>query len=104
MINKIPEQPVVSEEPQRQYELTVRDLKTGEIIYQDTGYGGVMCFMEEIKSMKVVNNELEIEGNHQHMIWGHPFVSVYCMDHLGKYFDKFLPVVMEELKRKGIKL
>ena len=95
-INKIPSDPNVQVEPQHEYEVRVTDLKTGEIMYLDRSFAGVMCTMEEVKKIGV-----EVEGERQNVGWGNPYLQWYTFDQLGKWFKKEIPKVFAEAQRIG---
>lgn len=97
MINRIPSEPEIRQEPQRAYELTLKDTDTGEILYQATGYGGVLCFLEDLKEYG-----LEVEGNHQVAFWGNPMVQAHCMEMLKQESRELFPKLIDELKRRGL--
>lgn len=97
MINKISNDPVVQKIPQKKYEMTIKDLETNEIIYQNEGFAGLICFMEKVKHFGAM-----VEGDHQQVAWGNPVLQVYCFDQLEKWFKKEgLIRALEELKAQG---
>lgn len=95
-INKIPEDFYIAKEKQHRYQLSVTDIETGEVLYLNQGFAGIMATMESVKAFG-----LEVEGTHQTMAWGHPMLQMYCMDQLTKVMQKKLPEVVNELERLG---
>ncbi len=42
-----------------------------------------------------------IEGQHQGVYWGNPYVQFYCFDQLKQQFKRKLPEVFKECERLG---
>lgn len=83
--------------PQVKYQIRVMDLKTGEIMYQDDSFAGVICTVE-----KVTNFGAVMEGVHQVIAWGHPMVEFYAVDQLQTWFKKNGPAFLETLVKNGV--
>lgn len=96
-INKIPKIPQLKIEPQHKYEVMVRDLTTGEIIYLNESNAGVCCTMEKLDKLGAV-----IEGQHQNFGWGNPYLQWYTFDQLSTWFKTILPEVFKEAQRLGV--
>lgn len=97
MINEIPKDPQIEAEPQHRYEITVKDMETGKVIYQNIGHAGVATIMEHVKVFGP-----DVEGDHQHLAWGNPILQMYCYDQLNRWFkEEGFIRTMEELERRG---
>lgn len=102
-INKINNKTEVEKGPQRLYEVTVKDVKTREIMYQQTGFGGLLCTVEKIISFQ---NRI-VKGNHQNVGWGHPLLLYYSIQRLEEFVrgknDEIITAVRELVKCKDDK-
>ncbi len=101
MINKIWSKIKVEKgQPQRIYEITVKDLKTKEILYQYKGFGGLFCTIEKIISFKGGI----VEGHHQSAAWGHPLLMWYCLERLEEFVKGNMDKVINAMKDIGISI
>lgn len=66
-INKIKNEFLEYAGTPKRFTLIIKDEK-GEIIYQNTSYGGVLCTVEEIQQINY--EEFSMVGNQQHFVWG----------------------------------
>jgi len=83
--------------PQKNFQIRVMDKKTGEIMYQDESFAGVICTVEEVKSFGA-----EMEGTHQVIAWGHPMAQFYAVDQLKKWFLENGEVFIDTLIKNGV--
>ena len=60
------------------FEVTIKQGE--EIVYQEKAVAGVLCMVETIDN--VDENTLEVEGNCQKFMFGHPFYTLFAMDQL----------------------
>lgn len=95
-INKISQIPEIKIEPQHRYEVQIKDVETGEVVYLNESKAGIICTIEKITHLGI-----EIEGVHQNVAWGNPYVQWYCFDQLNMWFKKKMPQVMKEAQRLG---
>lgn len=86
--------------PQKWYQVTVRDVETGEVLYNEKSRGGVACTMEQI--FKVTGTE--IEGNHQLVGWGHIFTQLYGRDRINEFIQEKTPEIVEEMEKQGVQI
>lgn len=83
--------------PQKKYALTIRDIETDEILYQNEGFAGLLCFVEEIKKFSS-----EMEAVHQIAGFGHPMAQWYSLDQMNKWFKENQETFIETLLQNGI--
>lgn len=93
-INKIENiMKVETGKPQLKYEVTIKDLKTGEILYQNDSFAGMACTVEKVTGFGAV-----MEGQHQVVAWGHPMAEWYALDQMTQWFknnaDKFVDTLV----------
>ena len=85
------------------YTITVKE--GARVIYSSKSYAGVVSTVEQIKS---VNDELEVEGTTQRIIFGHPIVSVFAFDQLRLHMEdeirKVADVLLEKFKKHPSKM
>jgi hypothetical protein len=84
--------------PQKWYQVTVREVETGEILYNQKSRGGVACTMEQI--FKVTGTT--IEGNHQLIGWGHIFTQLYGRDRIDEFIKEKAPEIVAEMEKAGV--
>lgn len=95
-INKIKNKMVVEVGiPQKKYTLIIKEGE--EILYQNEGFAGLLCFVEEIKKFSS-----EIEANHQIAGFGHPMAQWYCLDQMTKWFKENQEEFIETCIQNGI--
>lgn len=82
---------------EREYELTIRDLKKDEVIYQETSHGGVLCSVEQVTQIE----KGDVEGVHQTVAWGNPMVQFYAADQVARWFKEVFPQMIKEFQRVG---
>ncbi len=83
-INKIKNDIIIKHGPQAIYEITIKEISTGDIKYQQKGFGGLFCTFEKILSFK----SGILEGQHQLVGWGHPMVQFYALERLQEFIRK----------------
>jgi len=59
------------------YEVTIKDAETGEIIYQNKSKGGIVCSVEKI--LKIDKVKSEIETQYQLLGWGKLPIIMHAM-------------------------
>lgn len=97
-INKIKNKMLIEKGlPQKKYAITVWDLTTKDIIYQNEGFAGLISFVEQVKSFGA-----EMEGQHQVMGWGHPMAVFYALDQANKWFAENREEFIETCIANGI--
>jgi len=93
-INKIPEDFFIAREKQHRYQVSVTDIETGEVIYLNQSYAGVMCSSEKIKSFGLV-----IEDHHQSFAWGPVMMQMHDFSMLDRTMRNKLPMLLDELEK-----
>lgn len=97
-INKIKNKLIVEKGiPQKKYALTIWDLETKDIIYQNDGFAGLVSFVEQIKSFGA-----EMEGTHQVAGFGHPMAVFYALDQANAWFTENRDEFIETCIANGI--
>lgn len=74
MVNKIPDGTFFQIGTQL-FQVTIVNKITGETIYSHESHGGSISTVEDFKILKETE---EIEGTHQHFMWGHPAMVVHA--------------------------
>lgn len=83
--------------PQKKYQIILKDLETGETLYQWDSFAGVACNVEEVTAFGQ-----EIEGNHQIIAWGHPMAQWYALDQLRKWFRENGEAFIDTVIKSGV--
>lgn len=82
---------------ERTYELTIKDLNTDQVIYQEISHGGLICSVEQVDAIKGG----EIDGVHQIVGWGNLMMQFYASDQILRWFKENLPGMVKEFQRVG---
>ncbi len=68
----------------KQFRITIENLETGEIVYQNESYAGIVTTMENkpIFQKEMINGqeELTCQANMQKLAWGSPILALTCLD------------------------
>lgn len=72
---------------QPRYEVTIKDKRTGETLYQVESFAGVIASMETTPEMyEEVNmqgaKDVAVVARMQKLAWGHPMLALTCLDQL----------------------
>ncbi len=94
-INKINNKIEIEKGPQKLYEIVVKEVTTGKIIYKDISLAGLLCTVEKIIRF---DNQF-MEGNHQCVNWGHPFFSFYCLERLHEFIEEKKDEIMATVRK-----
>ena len=80
------------------YTVTVKE--GARVIYHSKSYAGVVSTVETIKS---VNDNFEVEGITQRIVYGHPIISVFAFDQLRRNIEveikKIADMLLEKFKK-----
>jgi len=79
------------------YRVTITNELTGEIVYSNASRAGVLCSVESYKELNIA----EVEGNQQHLLWGHPRAIVHAHIQSEK---KIRSVITENPEFRGMAL
>lgn len=83
--------------PQKNYQIKITDLATGEVLYQHHSFGGVVAQVEE-----ATLSGADVVGVHQIIGWGHPLAQFYGVDQMNRYFSENIDKFVETLIQSGI--
>lgn len=98
MINKIYKIVDVRPGVQRKMEVQIRDVESGEILYQNISEAGVLCTMEKV--LPIVAGE--VEGTHQILLWGNMLVQGHCILMLRQNMSRSMDDYIAEAEKHGV--
>lgn len=85
-VSKMPEGLSLGTKTQH-FRVTIQDEDTGETIYSHSSFGGIFCSVEDYKVL-ADDPAGDVDGNQQHMMWGHPALFLHAYLQLDKQVKK----------------